>query len=273
MPRDHLLTALAKLSLTLFSRWPAVLALNTLDQSGNFNFNVHQDLVKEVLDPTSGWTGRLHTMLESEFAALTLGVASPIFLTDGDQARIKEEIARKEGCRISGRISLQKLSGKFHIASNALILQLLVEAFDRLLNMNTSHIIHEVAIGDPYPGSVNPLDNYHRVNQEPGSYKYYLKVVPTEYVYLNSSTVHTFQYSVTEYWTKFLDDSMKLPGIHFKYDMSAIAVKLREKKTGFFHFLVRLCATIGGCFALTSFANGLADRIVRGGARGVYTKM
>ena len=77
------------------------------------------------------------------------------------------------------------------------------------------------------------------------------------------TVVHTFQYSVTEYFTRFGDDSMKLPGVHFKYDMSAIAVKLREKKTRFLHFLTRMCATIGGAFALTSMANAWVYRLTK----------
>ena len=130
--------------------------------------------------------------------------------------------------------------------------------------MNTSHVIHEVALGQPYPGSVNPLDHYRRIALQPGSYKYYLQVVPTEYLHLNRTTVHTFQYSVTEYFTKIGDDVMKLPGIHFKYDMSAIAVKLRERKVSFLHFMTRLCATVGGAFALTSLANAWVHRITTG---------
>lgn len=75
------------------------------------------------------------------------------------------------------------------------------------------------------------------------------------------TVTHTFQYSVTEYFTQFGADVTKLPGIHFKYDMSPIAVKLKEDKVGFLHFITRLCATIGGAFALTSLANNFAHRL------------
>ena len=280
----------ARILVSNFFFFSLVLALNTLDQSGNFNFNLQQDLLKEVLDPSGNPIGVRQDELESESAARIFGASSPLFLTDEDKVRIKESITRKEGCRISGKVVLQKVSGTFHLSSNALILQLLIEvrerekniqhnnraplsaspflltqavqAFDGLQNVNTSHIIHEVALGEPYPESINPLDHYHRITTVPGSYKYYLKVVPTEYVYLNRTTIHTFQYSVTEYFTNFGTDNMKLPGIHFKYDMSAIAVKLRESKVSFLHFMTRLCATIGGAFALTSMANSWVDRLL-----------
>ena len=178
-----------------------------------------------------------------------------------DKESIKAAVARKEGCRLRGNVVLEKVSGRIHISCNALIIELLIQAFDGLRNVNTSHTIHEFAFGEPYPGSINPLDRYNRITEEPGSFKYFLKVVPTEYVHLNGTVVHTFQYSVTEYYSKFGSDEMMLPGIHFKYDMSAIAVKLRERKTSFLHFLTRLCATIGGAFALTSLANSWVYRI------------
>jgi hypothetical protein len=47
----------------------------------------------------------------------------------------------------------------------------------RLTNM--SHIIHKVSFGPEYPGQVNPLDGFKRINgpnDAPHAYKYYLKV-------------------------------------------------------------------------------------------------
>ena len=118
-------TLTAKLNVSALGIPCSVLTVNTLDQSGKFNFNLHQNLVKEVLDPSGEPTGARHVPLESEVAAFTLGIEAPMFLTDEDHARIKAEIGRKEGCRVSGKVDLQKLSGKFHISSNALILQML----------------------------------------------------------------------------------------------------------------------------------------------------
>ena len=103
------------------------MTVNTLDQSGDFNFNLHRKLVKEALDANGRPTGERHQPLESEQAAFSMGIESAVFLTEADGARIKAEIARKEGCRVSGEVALQKLSGKFHISSNALLLQMLIE--------------------------------------------------------------------------------------------------------------------------------------------------
>ncbi len=48
--------------------------------------------------------------------------------------------------------------------------------------LNMSHIIRHLGFGPHYPGQSNPLDGYVRiVDRRPHSYKYFLKVVPTEY--------------------------------------------------------------------------------------------
>lgn len=50
----------------------------------------------------------------------------------------------------------------------------------RLLNI--SHVIHHVSFGPHYPGLVNPLDGFVRtVGKIPQTFKYFLKVVPTEF--------------------------------------------------------------------------------------------
>jgi hypothetical protein len=47
----------------------------------------------------------------------------------------------------------------------------------RLTNM--SHVIHKVSFGPEFPGQVNPLDGFKRINgpdDAPHAYKYFLKV-------------------------------------------------------------------------------------------------
>ncbi len=211
---------LARLDISTYAIPCSVLSLNTLDTTGTFHFNVQQDLTKQVLDPHGRPTGEKPKKLESEVAARAFGASSALFLTDADKESIKAAVARREGCRLRGHVVLEKVSGRMHISCNALIVEVLIKAFDGLKNVNTSHTVHEFAFGEPYPGSINPLDRYRRITEEPGSFKYFLKVVPTEYVHLNGTVVHTFQYSVTEYYSKFGSDEMVLPGIHFKCVLS-----------------------------------------------------
>lgn len=66
------------------------------------------------------------------------------------------------------------------LAAHTHTLQMLTgHVLPRLTNM--SHIIHKVSFGPEYPGQVNPLDGFKRVNgldDTPHAYKYFLKVRP-----------------------------------------------------------------------------------------------
>ena len=63
--------------------------------------------------------------------------------------------------------------------------------------------------------------------------------------------VATNQFSVTEYDAAAPEGGMQLPAVWFLYDLSPISVDIRERRPGFLHFLTRVCAVIGGGFAVT----------------------
>lgn len=44
--------------------------------------------------------------------------------------------------------------------------------------------------------------------------------------------------------------------VYFLYDLSPITVAIKEERRSFLHFITRLCAVLGGTFALT----GMLDR-------------
>ena len=49
-----------------------------------------------------------------------------------------------------------------------------------------------------------------------------------------------------------------LPAIYFVYDLSPIVVRIETRTRSLLHFLTRVCAVVGGIFAIT----GLVDRWV-----------
>ncbi|XP_028799239.1 endoplasmic reticulum-Golgi intermediate compartment protein 3 [Neltuma alba] len=89
-----------------------------------------------------------------------------------------------------------------------------------------------------------------------GTFKYYVKVVPTEYRYISKEVLPTNQFSVTEYFSPMNDQDRTWPAVYFLYDLSPITVTIREERRSFLHFITRLCAVLGGTFALT----GMLDR-------------
>lgn len=49
--------------------------------------------------------------------------------------------------------------------------------------------------------------------------------------------------------------------VYFLYDLSPITVTIREERRNFLHFITRLCAVLGGTFALTGLPLILSCRI------------
>lgn len=115
-----------------------------------------------------------------------------------------------------------------------------------------------------------------------------LQIVPTEYKYISKEVLPTNQFSVTEYFSPINEFDRNWPGksspiqrflgclplwpsfvptlsrgiipcifyaaVYFLYDLSPITVTIREERRSFLHFLTRLCAVLGGTFALTGLS-------------------
>lgn len=80
-------------------------------------------------------------------------------------------------------------------------------------------------------------------------YQYFVEVVPTDIQTL-LSTSKTYQYSVKDHQRPINHQkgSHGSPGIFFKYDMSALKIKVTQQRDTVCQFLVKLCATVGGIF-------------------------
>lgn len=139
--------------------------------------------------------------------------------------------------------------------------------------INMTHHINHLRFGPQYPGRVNPLDSFDRVvDHDYGTFRYFLTIVPTQYVSIFWSRIETFSFSVTEY---FMPGSAKggsnphevnlevMPSLEFRLSMSPIAVKVWYPNRGVGHVLVRLCAVLGGCFALTQWVDKVVHSVVR----------
>ncbi|MFQ6664514.1 hypothetical protein Gotur_031599 [Gossypium turneri] len=156
------------------------------------------------------------------------------------------------------------------------------EIFGGATHVNVSHMIHDLSFGPKYPGLHNPLDGTVRILHETsGTFKYYIKVsisrnellyldisvhpsevfttlqiVPTEYRYIWKEVLPTNQFSVSEYFSPMKEYDRSWPAVYFLYDLSPITVTIKEERRSFLHFITRLCAVLGGTFALT----GMLDR-------------
>eukprot|EP00879_Flechtneria_rotunda_P003130 GHRR01003351.1.p1 GENE.GHRR01003351.1~~GHRR01003351.1.p1 ORF type:complete len:673 (+),score=232.53 GHRR01003351.1:391-2409(+) len=228
------------------------------------------------------------------------------------------ELQKHEGCRVYGDVSVRRVAGKLHFAVHQ---QSFVDVLPQMLTghilpklTNMSHVIYKVAFGPEYPGQVNPLDGFSRISQPgevPKAYKYFLKVVPTEYRTRMGFVLETSQYSVSEYamtlngagpaglanqpagnsgsadsksgvanssqpHQKVPEETAADPTgggvsaaageshatstvrdafVDFSYDLSPIIMTIHQSPASILHFIVRLCAVVGGVLSVTRMAD------------------
>lgn len=89
-------------------------------------------------------------------------------------------------------------------------------------------------------------------------YQYFIEIVPTD-IHTLMKTTKTYQYSVKDYQRPInhARGSHGVPGIFFKYDTSALKVKVTRNRDSFIQFLVKLCATVGGIYVTSGLINSV----------------
>lgn len=195
---------------------------------------------------------------------------------------LKEAQSEDGGCQVYGRLSLNRVSGHFHIAphrklrdqpanKNAALnglpgggifslLDLISFTFDQF---NVSHTVNSLSFGEHFPGIKSPLDGQTRnVLDTHGMHQYYIKVVPTRFVPPATGglqwkeEVQSNQYSVTEHMSHLAPGSGRgLPGVYFYYEVSPITARIEHRTRPMLGFVTSLCALVGGAFSLM----GLVD--------------
>lgn len=117
-------------------------------------------------------------------------------------------IEEGEGCNLFGTMELARVTGSFNIAPTSRLRQMaspvrIVQAVDveEMAHFNVTHLIKRLSFGTDFPGQQNPLDGVWA--HSPGGAavsRYFLKVVPTTYEFLDGHVVHTNQFSTTQYF-------------------------------------------------------------------------
>jgi len=135
--------------------------------------------------------------------------------------------------------------------------------------MNVTHYIHELSFGEQTHHITKAVDeaNTHALNgafkvalpdpndaQSAISYEYYVKIVPTLYERVSGEIIEAYQFTAN---SNELAGKYRLPAIYFRYEFSPITVKFADKRKSFSHFLVQVCAIVGGVFTVLGIVNSV----------------
>jgi len=189
------------------------------------------------------------------------------YATHANLDELKEQIG--EGCNVHGTMIVKKVPGNFHISCHAH--SELVPIFFPHKSMNVSHFVHDLSFGeqthhllDVEEANINPLKNAYKIASDDGggavSYEYYIKIVPTLYQKSNGEVIDSYQFVAN---SNELAGRYHLPAIYFRYEFSPITVKFTEKRKSFSHFLVQICAIVGGVFTVLGLVNSILHNTLR----------
>eukprot|EP00434_Breviolum_minutum_P026752 symbB.v1.2.023644.t3/scaffold2178.1/size86794/7 len=160
------------------------------------------------------------------------------------------------GCRVEGDVLVSKVGGNVHVALGKSTVRDGKHVHEFNLKdvedgFNTSHIIHRLEFGERVPGVESPLEGTAKIVLK-GAYMfhYYIKLVPTLFEG-DGKSQYTHQYSVTGQEKDVLvrkGELAGLPGVFLVYEFTPFMVQKSVKEVPFSHFVISVCAIIGGVF-------------------------
>ncbi|XP_023955227.2 endoplasmic reticulum-Golgi intermediate compartment protein 3 [Bicyclus anynana] len=182
-----------------------------------------------------------------------------------DESLERTNLALKEGCQIYGYMEVNRVGGSFHIAPGKSFTINHVHVHDvqpfSSSVFNTTHIIKHLSFGTDIEGAnTAPLDGVQGVATEGAvMFQYYLKIVPTVYIKLDNTILHTNQFSVTRHRKPVSNVNVEsgMPGAFFSYELSPLMVKYTEKERSIGHFATNICAIVGGVFTVAGIFDTL----------------
>ena len=252
----------------------SLVSLDVMDVSGETHVDASTNVFRTRLDRRGYAVGGLFQDIHD------VEHAGDVAHAHGDQAG--------EGCHISVELSVNRVAGNVHIAlggqhnANSKLLpgsitppaQKHIHQFllHEMQQYNASHTIDHLSFGTPFPLQYSPLDGATQsIDIRQGisaHFQYFIKIVPTIYTYSDGRQIDSAQYSVTSqthYITladAYRQDSRRIPGLFFVYDLSPFMVGIKEKVVPLSTFLCGVCAIVGGVFSVVGLLDGIIHSIM-----------
>jgi len=247
----------------------SLLSLDVQDAMGSHMLNIRGHLKKMPIDKDGKQIGTQYYQDFEKPSADNHGHGGGEE-SQPDYETVKGELLNQQGCRLSGYVEVNKVPGNFHISSHAYGPTIQQLAGQRLFDKyDLSHRIKHISfgpIGDIEEikstfntGELSPLDGTEKMTPEKKVYEYYTKIVPTTYLDMKGKEYYVNQFTSN---SNEVVAQMSLPTIFFRFEFSPVTVKYWQYKENFLHFLIQICAIIGGIFSVTGIIDALVHKSV-----------
>ncbi|CAJ1451289.1 unnamed protein product [Effrenium voratum] len=260
------------LDITMSSMPCELLSFDAQDVMGSYEVDAHGNLFKDRLTSKGDLIGTQEIKSSHFGASSTLSRHYSLGYGNQDVDALRKSINSGEGCRIRGFVKVNKVPGNLHLSTYSHSF-LFGSLYQETRNLNISHTVNHISFGVDADityvkqhfqgtGIVSPLDGVAQIHEKSppskdhgwsyaGSldsaiYEYYTKVVPTTYVPLDRAPLNVYQFTANS--NKIVNQQM--PSLYLRYDFSPVTVRYVETKESFSHFLVQICAVVGGIFTV-----------------------
>ena len=179
---------------------------------------------------------------------------------------VKKQIQDGQGCLVEGFIMINKVPGNIHFSvHNEKMSQMLQKFNSEGIYLNFAHKIKRFSFGsyeqyaseiksnfpeiELYPLQGTSMDENIRLSI---AYQYYLNVVRAT-VMIRGKPTEVYQYTISKSYGITRD----IPALFFKYEMSPLYVRYELKQKSIWHFIVNICAIIGGVYTAFSILDAV----------------
>lgn len=195
----------------------------------------------------------LHILENKEFSAQSLPQCN-----SGDV-----NVDTNESCKLSGKISLNKVHGNFHIGLGANVRGIRAHAHvmsEKLPNWDLSHEIKYLRIGDEVPLTYNPLKGtkFNQPKDFPIHHRYHLLVTPVAYKKYNKVAAKGYDYTVLP--VKLRASTYDQPGIYFFYSFTPYGVTVTSTRRSIPHIIASLSGLLTGIYSLATLFDSFMSR-------------
>nr|BAN40929.1 endoplasmic reticulum-golgi intermediate compartment protein, putative [Entamoeba invadens] len=157
------------------------------------------------------------------------------------------KLTLEEGCRVEGNLLLNKIGGNFHIApgtsDNTWTGHHHNIEWTGRTKIDLTHTWNDLSFGEgskTYSGSEKDA----KMN---GMFQYFLTLIPKKNNFING-TKFVYDFVINEQTRSGQGEGE--PGVFVYYDVSPMLLEVNEFNHGFLHFLIGVCAIIGGVFTV-----------------------
>jgi len=190
--------------------------------------------------------------------------------TDADAAfnSLVEAINTGERCRFYGNFSIPASPGNFHVSFHSKLVMYMKLSQEQRNKVNMAFTINHLSFGTTqdqnnirsryFPNRVDfsPYRKLTFVPEGKTRIDYFLKLVPNRFIIEDQMVdLQAFQYSLNSKETPTENEAP--PALYFTYEVNPITIAYTLQHHPFSHFLVQICAIVGGIFSVMGILNSL----------------